>query len=142
MDDKKAVDNVKKVLKNVSEKFVVYEITATSENVAVQPDGKVKATFDIPEGYDPAKVIVVYVSDDGSTELVPSTVNADGKTIAAELSHFSKYVVAETKDDADINTIGAEDDKNSGNAWVWIVITVVVLGAVAAWYFLYYKKAK
>lgn len=70
-----------------------YEITAQSQGVSVQPDGSVTVNFPLPETYDSAKhdIAVYYVADDGTTELITSSVN-EGK-LTATLTHFSTYVV-------------------------------------------------
>lgn len=78
-------------------KLEAYEITAKSEGVSVQPDGSVKVVFPIPAEYDSAKhdIAVYFVADDGTTELISSTVEKNG--VAASLKHFSTYVVILTE---------------------------------------------
>ncbi len=141
---------VQTALKPIAQKFVAYEITATKDNVAIQPDGTVTAEFDIPADFDLAKVVVLYVADDGKTEELTSTVDAATGKVKAVLSHFSTYVVAEktVESTEDVPTIGAqpqdgENEEKGGFPWVLvIVIAAVVLlgGGAAAWYFLIYKK--
>lgn len=82
----------KKALPKAVELFA-YEITAESKGVVVQPDGSVTVNFPLPETFDNTKhdVAIYYVADDGTTELITSSV-ADGKIVAA-LNHFSTYVV-------------------------------------------------
>lgn len=144
-------------LQPVAEKFVAYEITAAKDNVAVQPNGTVTATFDIPDDFDAAKTVVLYVADDGTAEKLSATIDEQLGTITATLTHFSTYVVAEStreiadgvidgKDDATIDMGSPEDlpseQPQDGFPW-WIVIVVVVVlagGGAAAWYFLIYKK--
>ncbi len=82
-------------LKEITDKITVYEITATSNNVKVQPNGRVTATFTIPDGYDAANTAIVYVSPTGRVEVLVSKVDKEASTVSAELSHFSTYVVAE-----------------------------------------------
>lgn len=135
-------ETVKTAAKKVAEKFVAYEITATSNNVTVQPNGKVKATFNIPDGYDLGKVAVYYVADNGDTEAIPSTVDKASKTVVAELSHFSTYVVAE-KIVADSDSIPTDGADEKGAPWgliIGIIVVVAALGGAAVWYFLFYKK--
>ncbi len=93
-DDKK-VTTIKTAIPQ-AQTIVAYEITATSNNVAVQPDGTVKVSFPIPTDYDAAKhdVTVYYVSDDGKTEAVPTAL--EGGAVKATLSHFSTYAVVLT----------------------------------------------
>ena len=91
----KSFDTVNTALKTTAKKFTVYDITATNENVSVQPNGTVKATFNIPENYDIDSVAVVYISDDGKVETLSSVVDKESKTVTAELLHFSFYAVIE-----------------------------------------------
>ncbi len=85
-----------------------YEITAESDGVSVQPDGSVAVNFPLPEAYDETKhdIAIYYVADDGTTELITSSV-AEGK-ITATLTHFSTYVVVllnkETADQSDASS--------------------------------------
>ena len=138
--DEAQLEVVKTALKELTQKFVAYDITATSDNVAVQPDGTVKATFAIPEGYDYDKVGVIYVSDDGKTETIPSVVDKQTGKVVAQLSHFSTYAVVELNEaPVDIAT-----EKAGMPAFVWVIIFVAIIivlgGGAAAWYFLYFKK--
>lgn len=91
-------------LKKSAQKFEIYNITAKSDNVSVQPNGKVEATFDIPEGFDTDLVSVIYISDSGKIEYIPSVVNKEKNTVTAELSHFSIYAVIEENPNVPDNT--------------------------------------
>ena len=101
-------------LKETAEKFTVYDITAKSENVTVQPNGTVKATFDVPTEYDLDKVGVVYISDDGKVEALSCTVDKETKTVTAQLSHFSLYAVIE-KVEAEVESTVASDESSSAD---------------------------
>lgn len=109
-DDFKKVDTA---LKEVATKFEVYDITAKSENVAVQPNGTVKATFDVPETFDIDKAAVVYVSDDGEVESLTCTIDKDQKTVTAQLSHFSFYAVIEKIESGVQSTVSEESSSNA-----------------------------
>ena len=147
----KTIETIKTALKDITENFVAYEITAKCDNVSVQPDGKVKATFNIPDGYDLEKVAVFYVADDGKTEKLNSSVDKATNTIIAELEHFSTYVVAETNivssestEESTTETTGeAEPKPAKNNAVLWIVIIVVLVAALGAvlYFFVIKKKA-
>ncbi len=125
--EEKVVAHVETALKETTKKFVAYEITATSDNVAVQPNGTVLATFDIPAEFDAENTVVFYIADDGSTEELSCTVDTNNRTVTATLSHFSTYAVVEA--------VQAEDDGGSSNSAVmWILLIVGILlvaGAVA-----------
>ncbi len=143
------IDSIKASLKDVSQKFVAFEITAQSQNTSVQPNGKVKATFNIPDGYDLGKIAVFYVADDGKTEKLASSVDKASKTVVAELSHFSTYVVAETEqaeeteEDTAVSTENTQKADKNNSALIWIIIAAVVIvlvGGGLAFYFLVFKK--
>ncbi len=135
------IEQITVAVRDIAEKFVAYEITAECDNVEVQPDGKVVATFEIPEGFRTDRIAVLYVSDDGKTERLESKVNEETKTVEAALSHFSTYLVAEVNESEVISNVD-EDEAESGNTWVWVVIAVAVLLAAGgtAFYFFYFKK--
>ncbi len=147
IEEDTVIKTIKTALKEISETFVAYEITAFCDNVSVQPDGKVKATFDIPEGYDMSRVAVFYVAPDGTTEKLSSIVDKESGTVVAELSHFSTYVVAETDEVQESETTGAieETDEDKGGFPIWIIIVIVAVlaigGGVAAFFVLKNKKA-
>ena len=80
-------------LKDNIEKFVLYDITLSSNNVSIQPSGKVKISLPIPTGYDTSKIVVYRVAEDGTKTKYDTTVKDGYVTI--ETDHFSNYVVAE-----------------------------------------------
>ncbi len=141
---------VQTALKPIAEKFVAYEITATKDNVTIQPNGKVTAEFDIPTGFDIDKLVALYVADDGKTEELISTVDPEVGKMTVEITHFSTYVIAEKTAESteEVPTIGAQpqddanDDKGGTPRVLIIAIAAIVLlgGGAAAWYFLIYKK--
>lgn len=88
-------NTARRALGDIAERFVLYEITATSDNKTVQPTGEITATFDIPEGYEPNHTAIVYITPGGAAEVLVSKVDKTAGTVTAELSHFSTYAVAE-----------------------------------------------
>ena len=119
-----------------AEKFVAYEITASA-----QPNGTVVATFNIPAGYDPEHTAVIYVAEDGTTEQLNGTVNADTRVITAELTHFSTYAVVEleAEDAADNDETGSS---NSVVMWVLMIVGVLLIAAAAAIFVLVVLRKK
>ena len=100
-----------------AEKFVAFDITAICDNSAVQPNGKVKVTFNIPENFDIRRVALVYIDDNGGLEEINSKIDSVAKTITAELEHFSTYAVIETaeKKSDTINTKTDDTAKTDNN---------------------------
>lgn len=103
---------VKTAMKNIAQKFTVYDISAVNNNAEVQPNGKVKVTFAIPSGYDADKLAVYYVGADGSAQKLNSVVDQAAKTITVELTHFSTYVVAQTTDSGSKTSPATGDTAN------------------------------
>ena len=131
-------DTAKNSLASVASKFLVYDITATSSDELVQPNGVVKATFVIPDGFDGKRLSIVYIADDGEITVLPCTVDTNSSTISAELPHFSLYAIIET-----IGTTTAEPEGNNILSVIWIIpatLLFILLIATAIWYFLYFKK--
>lgn len=102
-------------LKATAKKFTVYDITAKSENVSVQPNGTVEATFDVPAEYDLDRIAVVYISDDGKAETLSCTVDKTAKTVTAQLSHFSLYAVVELVEEDTQSTISEVTSSDSAS---------------------------
>lgn len=80
-------------MNKVAEKFTAYQITLESGNTVIEPNEKVKVSLPIPEGYDPARLAVARILDDGTTKLYNVTVQGD--TLSFETDHFSLYAVVE-----------------------------------------------
>ncbi len=142
--------SVKKALSGVAERFVAYEITAQCKNVTVQPNGLVKAIFNIPEDYKTNRVVFYYVSENGVKEEVPSYVNEENRTVVAELPHFSTYVVAETNKpidaaQAEIEKLKKDENPEDGGSVIWIIIIIVIAlgvgGGIAAFFIINKKKS-
>ena len=119
-ENKEKHKEIKKALKEVSEKFVAYDITTVLNGAKVQPNGKIKVTFKIPEGFSNI-LKVFFIGDDGTTQEQTSKVNEDG-TITAELTHFSTYVICDVNEDS---VIGA-----NGNAQSYTLLIIIPIAAV------------
>lgn len=84
---------ITETLKNLSNKFVAYDITLKSNGVEIQPNGKVKISIPILSGYDVNKISVFRVEDNG-TKIKYDTKISNNYAII-ETDHFSNYVLAE-----------------------------------------------
>lgn len=96
-------ERAKTAVAPVAEKFTVFEFNAVKNEAKVQPNGKLAVTFRIPEDYS-SNVKILYVADDGTIEEITSTVNAGERTVVAELTHFSTYVLIDLGADATTTT--------------------------------------
>lgn len=110
----KANDDINKAvttaLNGKVDNFVAFDITATCQNVAVQPNGKVKATFKIPEKFDLNRVAVVYIDDKGGIKELTAVIDKVSKTVLVELEHFSTYAIVE-KTEKKNETVKPSDTK-------------------------------
>lgn len=105
-------ERAKTAVAPVAEKFTVFEFNAVKDEAKVQPNGKLAVTFRIPDDYS-NNVKILYVADDGTTEEITATVNAGERTIVAELTHFSTYVLIDLGADATTTTTGSESTTTS-----------------------------
>lgn len=93
IESEKTINLIVESLKDISDKFVAYDITLTSSGVAIQPNGKVKISIPVPSDYDKTKIVVYRVAEDGTKTKYDTTI--DGDYVIIETDHFSTYVVAE-----------------------------------------------
>lgn len=75
--------------------FRLYDISAKLNNSAVQPNGEVVVTFDIPESFNMQKTGVYYIDGNGASQKLESEINTEKRTITAKLTHFSAYAVVD-----------------------------------------------
>ncbi len=90
------ISHVKTALKDHATDCLVFDISASSFNESVQPDGTVLILFDIPSGYNSDYIDFCYVSEDGTMERIPMQVDKETGKCAAVLEHFSLYAIAKT----------------------------------------------
>ena len=111
--EEKILDEVKKNLKDVSDKFITYDITLKSNGVAIQPNGKVKISIPIPENFDKTKIVVFRIENNG-TKVKYDTKIEDNVAII-ETDHFSTYVLAENnvKANSETNSTDIQDKQNT-----------------------------
>ncbi len=102
----KILNIVKESLKEISNKYISYDITLKSDGVAIQPNGKVKISIPIPSNFDKTKLSVFRISDDGTKIKYDTKVENNVATI--ETDHFSTYVLAE-------NNVVAKNDDTKNN---------------------------
>ena len=92
--DGSAQQAVANAMQTVAERYVAYEFTATKDNVAVQPNGRLTVTFAIPASFSD-QVALFYLAESGALEKLEATVQADQRTVTVELEHFSTYILAD-----------------------------------------------
>lgn len=91
--DKTILERVKTALKNISNKYTVYDINLLENNAKVQPNGKVKVSLPIPNDYNKEELVVYRIEENGEKTKYDVTVEGDNATF--ETDHFSIYVLAD-----------------------------------------------
>ncbi len=124
-------ENIKKVLFNVN-KFEIFDITLKSNGVEIQPNGKVKISIPIPEGFDTSKLLIYRVEENGNKVEYKVNVVTIGNVKYAqfETDHFSKYVLAEVEQ----NSKEKDDTPKTGSintiSYVEILAIISILGII------------
>ena len=114
---------VNDALAQTSRKWVAYDISLLSDNVKIQPSGKVKITMPVPRGMNKAKMALFHVAEDGTLTQIPFALDETKDHLIFETDHFSLYAVAET-DDANPST----GDGGQG-ALPWVAGLLLLTGA-------------
>lgn len=88
---------VSKALETDVNKFVLYDISLESNNAKIQPNGKVKISIPVPNGFDKSNISVYRVENNGNKiEYATKIEKMEEKEYAVfETDHFSNYVIAE-----------------------------------------------
>lgn len=131
------------------DKFVLYDISLTSNNVKIQPNGKVKLAIPIPEGFDKTKLLVYRVAEDGTKTKLDVVV--DNNNAIIETDHFSSYVLGEKASIEDNKENNIEETKPSdskldetpktgNNNSTIIVLSIVIVISLAGIIILNRKK--
>ena len=86
--------------------------------------------FRIPPEYDPAKTALLYVSPEGTAELLPTVLDEAAGTVTAALTHFSLYVLVE----GDLTVSAPTEPSTAGGfpLWGWFAVGGGVLLIAAA----------
>lgn len=142
-------NKVTDALKEIAEKAVIYDLSLEKDGNKVTFDGKVSVSLPIPNGYEKSRLAVFYISDNGTKNEIPCSVNGD--TVTFETDHFSVYALAEkTEEAAAANTVSTTETANTpvqkkSNTGLYIGLAVggiiLLAGAgFAVWYFKFRKK--
>ncbi len=92
------LEMVNRVLSDVVNDSVSFEITALSYNQEVQPTKKIIVTFPIPEGFDADYIAFYHVDKGGFYEFVPAEIDRENGVCRAVIDHFSTYSIVSLKD--------------------------------------------
>ena len=143
--DNPTFDSVKNILKDVSGEFKLYNIAATLGGTETTPNGEVKTSFNIPDGY--GKDIALYlIKADGTSEKVDCEISEDGKTLTAKLTALGDYAICKLGDGEKTDADNASDsiaEKTKGNTALYIIIVaaiIIIAGGTAAFIIIRKKK--
>lgn len=100
-------------------------------------------TFNLGVVADAEIYVMTYDADANEWSPIVSVVNNGDGTVTCTFAHFCAVEISART--GEVNTdVGGDQGGDSGksNAWIWWVVGIVVIlaGAGAAFYFLYYKK--
>lgn len=139
VEKKETLNIVKKSLEDVSDKFVVFDITLKSNGVKIQPDGKVKISIPVPTNFNESKLVAYRIEDNG-TKIefkVEVKILNNIKYAQFETDHFSNYALAEkTVDDSKV----LDDEPKTGEANYLIFTTVIAIISLCGIVLVKYKK--
>lgn len=95
---------------NKDSKFVLFDLNVlNASGVKIQPDGSLKISMDVPQGYTIDKIKVYRIEANGSKTDMNATIQ-NGKAIFT-VSHFSLYAIV----DESASTVVVGDNTNTGN---------------------------
>lgn len=128
--------SVKNLLSEITKEFYVYDISASLNGTEIQPNGEVKVTFNVPDGFG-NDVALYAISDNGTSKKIEATVSEDGKTISATVTAFETYAVCNLGSKvSEENSEAIENTENNGvekaeSNYIWIFIFVIAFIVIA-----------
>jgi hypothetical protein len=97
-------------LKEIGEKFNLYDISLLQKTAEIQPNGLITVTIPIPTDYDKTKVAVYRINTDGTATLIKGKVS--GSNYEIQLNKLSLYALVESFEtvNADVPDVGKFTD--------------------------------
>ena len=89
-----AYDKAAEIMTEISDNFIVYELTATVNGSATEPKGEVKATFAIPSDFG-SDFKLYLINDDGTFEELEFDIEYDFGTVSTALTKMGTVIIAE-----------------------------------------------
>ena len=89
----KVLNRIQKALSKKVSQFVAYEIQASA-----QPEGAIQATFVFEEAWDPAKLALFYIPEEGEPQRLEAAVDPERGVIIAQLTNLGTYALAELRE--------------------------------------------
>lgn len=136
--DQNVLNTVKGALKEISTKYMVYDINLLENNVKVQPNGKIKVSIPIPSDYNKEKLEVYRIEDNGNR--IKYDVKVDGDYATFETDHFSTYVLAENTTQAGATSKGNEKDDTPKTGTIGNINPLVYMTIISALGIIVFRK--
>lgn len=127
VESKEILNRVKVCLKDISDKYITYDINLLENGIKVQPNGKVKISIPIPDGFDKEKLEIYRITDSG--EKISYQVTVEGNLATFETDHFSIYVLAENKSKVAVSN--KQKDNTPKTGVVNITYAAILVGGVS-----------
>lgn len=124
-------ERAQSVLKDIVDKMAVFEFGATANDEAVQPNGKVKVIFNIPETLSADNLKMFHILNDENTEEIGISVDTDNKTVTAELEHLGTCVLANVKIEQADDELKDIQVNDTSNIVVLVILVIVFASALA-----------
>lgn len=117
------------------DKFVLYDITLKSNGVEIQPNGKVKISIPIPEGFSKDKLVVYRISDNEKIKYDVKVETVGGKDYATfETDHFSLYTLALDNGTTNNESKELDETPKTGNVdislYAFTAIAIILLAGI------------
>lgn len=97
-DENEDYIRIKEALAELANDSILFDISASSYNQKIQPNGTVLVTFTLPSGYDNDHIAFYYVDEDGNCEKITAQYDTETGICTALLEHFSSYAIVSTKE--------------------------------------------
>ena len=82
-------------LREVSEKFVIYDLFLTLDGAETAPEGRVSVTIPLPSDFRKENAAVYYIDPNGTCVELACEVSSVNATVTFETDHFSLYALVE-----------------------------------------------
>ena len=110
-----------------SSQSCIFDIKLTKNGVNVQPNGLVTVRIPLPDGYDPARTRIFYISNEAGGQVENMNARVEGGYLVFETDHFSHYAVVELAEETDNTQCFKLWGKVTGwkkTIWNWILLVV------------------
>lgn len=135
--DKKTLDILDSALKQIAEKYVAFDLSIVKDGIQIQPNGKLKVTMPIPNGFDKTSIAIFYIDNEGNKTKLDSRIETD--YIVFEVDHLSIYALVQLKNtDVSIPELPKTNDNINFELYTILALTTLV----SCMYLIYKRKSK